>query len=119
MTDIIIVGSGGIPPSLTTTSDKVSKSPGIEPSTFSGLLDDNPGNYARHGFSAAFLGGIEGHAVRKDRKYVIGIGNTSAGRMIVERFIHDGALFTSFVHVDAYVSKSASYGTGVVVGPGG
>lgn len=80
-----------------------------------GFIDDNPLQYDGYRFSAPFLGGIKDHSVRTDCYYIMGIANIKYRRPILERFLGDGAKFTTFIHPTATISPSATIGDGVVI----
>ena len=83
-----------------------------------GFIDDNPLSFGNYDFTAPFLGDIQSHQVRRDCFYIMGIANLKYRRPIIEIFLMKGALFTTFVHPDAYISASSKIGKGVVIAPG-
>ena len=82
-----------------------------------GFLDDNPENYASYKLSAPLLGGVTDHKLIPGSTYIMGIGSPEIRRFFVDWFLKDGAVFTSMIHRTAYISPSATIGTGVVIGP--
>ncbi len=82
-----------------------------------GFLDDNPGYYSRHKFSAPLLGKIDEHSVKRGQSYIIGIADIRVRKLFVERFKARGARFLSLIHCTSYVSESAIIGTGTIIGP--
>lgn len=82
-----------------------------------GFLDDDEEKYAAYDFSAPFLGKIADHQVRQDVYYLMGIANLSFRKEIAERLLSKGAQFTSFIHPDAVISRTASIGLGCVIAP--
>jgi len=82
-----------------------------------GFLDDNPDNYASYNLSAPLLGSVTDHKLIPGSTYIMGIGSPDLRRLLVERFVKDGAAFVSLIHRTAYISPSATIGIGVVIGP--
>jgi len=117
MKQIIIVGSGGHGAELSDYIKYNERISGIKEYEIVGFLDDNPANYANYKFEAPLLGGVRDHVVRTDVKYLMGIANLTYRKLFVERYSKDGAEFISLIHSTAYISDSATLGTGVVIGP--
>jgi len=117
MKNIIIIGSGGHGAELSDYIQYNEKISGTKEFEIVGYLDDNPDNYNSYRFNAPLMGGVRDHQVRTDVEYLIGIGNLNYRKLFVERFLSDGAKFISIVHQTAYISESATIGTGVVIGP--
>lgn len=117
MKNIIIIGSGGHGAELDDYIRYNEISTGKKEFNLVGYLDDNPANYANYKLSAPLLGGVRDHVVRHDVEYLMGIANLKYRKLFVERYLADGAVFTSLIHSTAYISPSASLGMGVVIGP--
>jgi sugar O-acyltransferase (sialic acid O-acetyltransferase NeuD family) len=117
MTDIIIIGAGGHAAELDEYIKYSQKVAGNKEFNIIGFLDDNPDNYARYKHSAPLLGGVKDYIVIKGQKYVIGIAGIAHRRLIVERFLSEGAVFVSLVHRGTYISESAIIGEGSIIGP--
>ncbi len=117
MQKIIIVGSGGHGAELNDYLKYNEKISGIKEFEIIGFLDDNPANYANYKFHSPLIGGVRDHIVRSDVKYLMGIANLTYRKLFVERYTKDGAEFISLIHQTAYISDSATTGTGVVIGP--
>ena len=116
MKNIIIIGSGGHGAELDEYI-RYNNNHGKPEYQIIGFLDDNPNNYASYQLSAPLLGGVKNHNIRTDCSYLMGIANLEYRKYFVDKFIESGAEFTSLVHVSAYISESAKFGKGVVVGP--
>lgn len=115
MNSIIIIGTGGHSAEI---DDYIFLSKMKDPSfawEIIGYLDDNPAGYELYRFSAPFLGTILDHKVRTDCTYIMGIANLKYRRPIIERFIKEGASFSTFIHPSASISPSANIGKGVVL----
>jgi sugar O-acyltransferase (sialic acid O-acetyltransferase NeuD family) len=116
-TDIIIIGAGGHAAELDDYIRYSGVKSGSNTYSIVGLIDDNPKNYARYSFAAPLLGSIKDHRVRTDCKYLIGIANLQYRKLFIERFLSEGAAFTSFIHPDTYISHTARIGIGTVIAP--
>ena len=114
---IIIVGAGGHAAEIDEYIQYSQQKTGVQNLEVIGFIDDNPDNYKKYQLSAAFLGRIVEHEVKKDCAYIIGIANLTYRRKIVEALQAKGASFTGFIHCDAYVSPSAKIGVGTVLAP--
>lgn len=117
MTDVIIIGAGGHAAEIDEYIQFSQKITGVEELKIIGFLDDNPDSYKTYKFSAPYLGGLKVHRVIKGQYYIIGIANLKYRRVFIDKFIIDGARFKSSVHVNAYVSESATIGDGTIIGP--
>ncbi|ERM83975.1 hypothetical protein P872_01560 [Rhodonellum psychrophilum GCM71 = DSM 17998] len=116
--DVIIIGTGGHSAEL---DDYIyfdnEKRGSINKLHVKGFLDDDVSKYHAYKLSAPFLGTISAHKVDHKCCYLIGIANLQFRKSIIERFLIEGAEFISFVHPDAYISRSAKIGIGVVIAP--
>lgn len=117
MQDLIIIGAGGHAAEIDEYLWYARQKHGWQELNVAGFLDDNAAGYDSYQFSGPFLGGIKEHVVRQDCVYIMGIANLKYRRPIIERFLREGASFTTFIHPDAYVSRSAVIGKGVVIAP--
>ncbi|WP_163381080.1 acetyltransferase [Cyclobacterium sp. SYSU L10401] len=82
-----------------------------------GFLDDDASSYAHYSFSAPYLGTIAEHQVDPGSEYLIGIAQISFRRKIVEDLQKKGGIFSSFIHPEAFISRSSEIGQGVVIAP--
>ena len=82
-----------------------------------GFIDDDQEIYNNYQFEAPFLGSILDHHPLQDVYYLIGIAKLESRKNIVFSLQAKGAKFISFVHPDAYISRSASIGKGTVIAP--
>jgi sugar O-acyltransferase (sialic acid O-acetyltransferase NeuD family) len=117
MKNVIIIGAGGHAAEL---DDYIKSNQKFEVNNelnIIGFLDDNPDNYSRYRFSAPLLGGVKDHRVISGQNYIIGIANLLYRRIIVDRYLAEGAHFEKFIHFGAYVSDSAVIGEGSIIGP--
>ncbi len=80
-----------------------------------GFIDDEASGHAHYLFKEPYLGGIRQHAIQKDVFYLMAIANLSFRQEIVERFLNEGATFTSLIHPTALISPSAQIGIGNVI----
>lgn len=117
MKNIIIIGAGGHGAEIDEYIRYNENISGNKDFNILGFLDDDPDNYAAYQLSAPLLGGIREHQIRTDCSYIIGIANLKYRRKFVEEFLSKGANFASMIHLNAYISPSATIGIGVVIGP--
>jgi sugar O-acyltransferase (sialic acid O-acetyltransferase NeuD family) len=118
MKQIIIIGSGGHSAEIDDYFQYAKKKSPDFDLEIVGFIDDNPLSYGNYDFTAPFLGDIQSHIVRNDVFYIMGIANLKYRRPIIEKFLSEGAQFTSFIHPDGYISASSKIGNGVVICPG-
>lgn len=118
MKQIIIIGSGGHSAEIDDYFQYAKKQLPDFDVAIAGYIDDNALSYKNYDFTAPFLGDIQSHKVQKNVHYIMGIANLKYRRPIIERFLAEGAVFTSFIHPDSYISPSSTIGTGVVIAPG-
>ncbi len=115
MNTVIIIGTGGHSAEI---DDYIYLGKQHNPSfpwNIVGYLDDNPAGYNAYRFSAPFLGTIKDHVIRQDCAYIMGIANLKYRRPIIERFLHEGARFATFIHPTATISPTAKIGQGCVI----
>jgi sugar O-acyltransferase (sialic acid O-acetyltransferase NeuD family) len=117
MKDVIIIGAGGHAAEIDEYIIYSQKVTGNLEFNIIGFLDDNPANYSRYRFSAPLLGGVRDHKVINGHGYIIGIANLKYRRLFVDRYKAEGAYFVLFIHCGAYVSRSAVFGEGSIIGP--
>jgi sugar O-acyltransferase (sialic acid O-acetyltransferase NeuD family) len=85
-----------------------------------GFLHDEhryPGSLDGLGLRDRIVGPVEGHRVRADAAYAIGLGDVAPRREVADRLLAEGAQLATVVHPSAWVADSASLGAGVVVAP--
>jgi sugar O-acyltransferase (sialic acid O-acetyltransferase NeuD family) len=118
MKKVIIIGAGGHSAEIADYFSFAESKNGNFDFKIEGFIDDNPLSYGQYDFTAPFLGSIQSHEVRHGYYYIMGIANLKYRRSIIEKFLAMGALFTSFIHPDTYISPSSKIGNGVVIAPG-
>lgn len=85
-----------------------------------GFLHDehaHPGSLDGVGVADRVLGALEGHVVRDDVEYAIGLGDVAPRAQVAARLLDGGARLATVVHPLAWVAPSASIGAGVVIAP--
>jgi sugar O-acyltransferase (sialic acid O-acetyltransferase NeuD family) len=117
MTDVIIIGAGGHAAELDDYFSYAASLSDVQKVRITGFLDDKPDNYKRYKLSAPLVGGIKDHKVIEGQNYIIGIAGLEYRRLIVSRFLAEGATFLTFIHPTACVSGSAVIDSGSIVGP--
>jgi sugar O-acyltransferase (sialic acid O-acetyltransferase NeuD family) len=114
---VIIIGAGGHSAELDDYFAHAQKKDAAFGLQISGFIDDNADSYKKYPFSAPFLGSIKNHQVDTNVQYLMGIANLTYRRPIIEHFLTSGAKFATFIHPDAYLSKSCTIAEGVVISP--
>lgn len=117
MTEVIVIGAGGHAAEIDEYIIYSQRITGSEELKIIGFLDDNPDNYANYKFSAPFLGRLKDYKSDKGQYYLIGIADLKYRRLFIEKFRSEGAEFISFIHCNAYISRSAIIGEGSIIGP--
>ncbi len=117
MSKIIVIGTSGHAAEIQEYLHAAGYSRDTGGKRVAGFLDDDPEGYGRYRFRAPYLGPIKGHRVLPDHHYIMGIANLQFRRTIVEQLLASGASFLTLVHPTAYVSESATIGTGTILGP--
>lgn len=117
MKEVIIIGSNGHSAEIDEYIRFNNNSSSPDKIKVIGFLDDNPSNYSRYKFSAPLLGGLKPHKIRQDVFYVMGIANLAYRKFFIEKFLSEGAKFTSVIQDTAYISPSARLGQGIIIGP--
>ena len=118
MKKVIIIGAGGHSAEIADYFSFAKSKDVAFDLEIEGFIDDNPLSYGQYDFTAPFLGSIQAHEVRKEYHYIMGIANLKYRRPIIEKLLAQGAIFTSFIHPDTYISSSSTIGNGVVIAPG-
>jgi sugar O-acyltransferase (sialic acid O-acetyltransferase NeuD family) len=118
MKKVIIIGAGGHSAEIDDYFQYAKNSNAGFDLVLDGFIDDNPASYTSYDFTAPFMGDINSHNVQEGSFYIMGIANLKYRRPIIERFLKQGAIFTSFIHPDSYISPSSKIGKGVVIAPG-
>jgi sugar O-acyltransferase (sialic acid O-acetyltransferase NeuD family) len=117
LSNVIIIGAGGHAAEIDDYINYSQNINGSEEIKIVGFLDDNPNSYESYELSAPYIGRIMDHQVSKDVYYLMGIANLNYRKPIIEKFLEKGALFLSFIHKTASVSRSAKIGNGSIIGP--
>lgn len=118
MKNVLIIGAGGHSAEIDDYFQYAKKKDPSFDFCIKGFIDDNANSYKNYQFTAPYLGAINSHAVQQDCTYIMGIANLTYRRPIIERFVAEGATFSSFIHPDTYISPSCTVGNGVVIAPG-
>ena len=116
MKEVIVVGAGGHGAEIDDYINYNNKQTGQQ-LKISGYLDDNPDNYNSYKLSGPLLGGVKDHKVRQDCYYIMGIANLKYKKQFVDQYLSDGAKFISLIHASAYISATAKFGEGIIIGP--
>lgn len=117
MEEIIIIGAGGHAAEIDDYLQYAQNKQKVETQKIIGFIDDNEENYHSYQLSAPYLGNIKDHTIKEDCSYIIGIANLKYRKSFIEKFLAAGAKFAKCIHPDAYISRSAKIGEGVVIAP--
>jgi sugar O-acyltransferase (sialic acid O-acetyltransferase NeuD family) len=111
--DLIVVTAGGLGREV----DAYARDAGWNVLGF--LHDEHryPGSLDGLGLEGRILGPVEGHAVRDDAVYAIGLGDVEPRKVIAERLLAAGARLATVVHPTAWVADTAELGEGVLIAP--
>jgi sugar O-acyltransferase (sialic acid O-acetyltransferase NeuD family) len=90
---------------------------GFEVAGFLHDIHRHPGSLDGLDVVERVLGPLEGHAVRLDWSYAVGLGDVGPRAEIFARLASAGADLATVVHPTAWVAPSARLGAGVVVAP--
>jgi sugar O-acyltransferase (sialic acid O-acetyltransferase NeuD family) len=117
MTEVIVIGAGGHAAEIDEYIKYNQKIRGIKEFVVKGFLDDNPDSYLKYRFSSPLLGSVKDHTVIQGQHYIIAIAGLNSRKAIVDRYIKEGAAFSTVIHKSAYVSESAIVEEGSIIGP--
>lgn len=113
--DIVIVGAGGFGREVL---QYVLETYGSDPSyRIKGFLDDRPPDLAAFGLPYPVLGGTNDYRPQAHDRLIIALGEPKLRAMMADRFGALGAQFLTIVHPQAYVSGTATVGSGCIVAP--
>jgi acetyltransferase EpsM len=115
MKKVILIGAGGHAAELRDYIRFNNNTPSREKIEVEGFIDDDPSTYEHYAYEEAFLGAIKGHAVRQDVCYLMAIANLKYRRLIIEKFMEEGAELIGFIHPTALISPSAEIHSSVVI----
>lgn len=119
MKKVIIVGAGGHAAEIDDYIGFYNERENRQSETYDiiGFLDDNPKSYEAYAFTAPYLGSIKTHEIQVEVHYLIAIANITYRKPVIESLKAKGAVFTSFIHPSATISKSAVLGSGLIIAP--
>jgi acetyltransferase EpsM len=115
MKKVILIGAGGHAAELRDYIRFNNNMPNRKKIEVEGFIDDDPSTYEHYAYEEAFLGAIKGHEVRQDVCYLMAIANLKYRRLIIERFIEEGAELIGFIHPTALISPSAEIHPSAVI----
>lgn len=113
MSDLIVVTAGGLGREV----EAYARDAGWNVLGF--LHDEHryPGSLDGLGLEGRVLGPVEGHEVRPDTAYAIGLGDIEPRKKVAEELSAAGARLATVVHPTAWIADSAEFGEGVLVAP--
>lgn len=80
-----------------------------------GLIDNTESYYKHYSFKEKFLGNADNHIVNDAVYYVIGMGNLSIRKKVIDELTLKGAKFETIIHPTALVSETAQIGKGSLI----
>lgn len=117
MTEVIVIGAGGHAAEIDEYIKYNQKIRDSKEFVVKGFLDDNPDSYRKYRFSSPLLGSVKDHNVIQGHHYIIAIAGLYSRKAIVDRYIKEGAVFSTVIHKSAYISESAIVEEGSIIGP--
>ena len=115
MKNLIIIGAGGHAAEIVDYIEYINFNSMNPKYTIVGLLDNTESYYNHYGFNYKFLGNTDTHLIDKEIYYVIGIGNVSVRKKVIDEYVSKGAKFKSIIHPTALISKTATIGEGSLI----
>lgn len=113
MRPLIVVAAGGLGRDI----DAYAPAAGFRVLGFLHDIRAYPGSLDGLEVAERVLGPLEGHEVRDDVEYAIGLGDVAPRGAVADRLLREGARLATVIHPLAWVAPSASIGDGVLVAP--
>lgn len=112
---IVLIGAGGFGREVRQYARDAARA---QPGYFvKGFLDDVPPDLEALGVPEPVLGDTDSYAFEENDRALIAIGDPAVRLELAERLERRGVKFVTLVHPLAYVSESATLGTGCIVAP--
>jgi sugar O-acyltransferase (sialic acid O-acetyltransferase NeuD family) len=117
MSNLIIVGTGGLAAELTDyVADNQKNLPGYK-LTIKGYLDISDANHAKYKFRKPLLGSEKSYDPVKNDVFIIALGNHETSKKAILKLKSKDARFCNFIHHSSVVSQSATLGIGNIIAP--
>jgi sugar O-acyltransferase (sialic acid O-acetyltransferase NeuD family) len=114
MTDLIIIGAGGLGLEIAAYAEDSARA-GRGDYVVKGFLDDTKPRGAMHA-GYTILGGTD-TAIDPGAHYIIAVGDPGGRASLIDKFTSKGAAFASIIHPQSYVAKDARIDAGTLVAP--
>ena len=119
MTEIIIVGTGGLAADITAFFEGTS-SVHYKDLSIKGYIDYdyNIDKYwKRYNYSKPVLSDIDNYRITEEEYFVIGIADNEFRKIMINRIAEKGGKFISLIHPTVLLSLDSVIGTGNIIGP--
>lgn len=115
MKKLIIIGCGGHAAEIVDYINIINDISKTKKYNLLGFVDNTDKYYLHYAFKEKFLGNANDHLVIKDVYYILGIGDMSIRRKVIDEYLTKGAKFETIIHPTALISKSAKIGQGSLI----
>lgn len=115
MKNLIIIGCSGHAAEIVDYINYINDNSKNKKYNLLGFVDNTDKYYRHYAFKEKFLGNADDHIVAKDAYYILGIGNMSIRRKVIDEFLTKGANFETIIHPTALISKTAKIGQGSLI----
>ena len=119
MTNIVIIGSGGLAAELTLCFENTS-SEHYNDLFVNGYIDyeyNIEKYWKRYKLDKPVLNDIDNYEVTGEEYFVVGIADVDFRKMVIEKITQRGGRFINLIHPTAIVDKNRILGTGNIIGP--
>ena len=114
MYDILIVGAGGFGREVYLWAKESFPDNQYK---IKGFLDDDPKVLNNYNVEIKVIGSINNYEVKKNDRFIIGIGNVEIKKQIVKKLEVKNLQFLTLIHPTAIVANTAKIGQGVIICP--
>ena len=115
MKNLIIIGCSGHAAEIVDYINYINNNSKCKKYNLLGFVDNTDKYYTHYGFKEKFLGNADKHIVNKDAYYILGIGNMSIRRKVIDEYLIKGAKFETIIHPTALISKTAKICDGSLI----
>lgn len=119
MTNIVIIGSGGLAAELTLCFENTS-SEHYKDLFVNGYIDyeyNIEKYWKRYNLDKPVLNDIDNYKITGEEYFVVGIADIDFRKMVIEKITQKGGRFINLIHPTAIVDKNLISGTGNIIGP--
>ncbi len=119
MTQIVIIGSGGLAAEITLCYENTSSGP-YKDLSVKGYIDyeyNIEKYWKRYHLDKAVLNDIDNYKIVEEDYYVIGIADVDFRKVVINKIKEKGGRFINLIHPTAIVDKNVIIGTGNIIGP--